>query len=194
MFDDILTPAQKQAVGEVALTSAVLDHSLDSLIRWTCNFKDEVGDLFVGSLQISGKLDLFSKLVSTKKKLSKRQAKKLEFLKGTIASNIKDRNTIIHGQWSRWGTKPMIKLRDIFKYVSAPDPVAKHRTAKSKTTRMMKAANIEIVAKRLRVCDELLWRFWADNFLEKKDRTVGIIPTESFERLAAKVQSFRLSN
>ena len=88
----------------------------------------------------------------------------------------------------------MVKLSDIFKYIQSPDPIVKHRTNKSKTVRIMKAANIEIIAKRLRACDGLLWRFWADNFLEKKDRTVGIVPTESFEQLLAKVQGFRLSN
>jgi hypothetical protein len=197
LFSNPLTPEQNQAVGEVAVASTILERQIEWCIAFICDFGVEEAEIWIGSMQIGAKLNVLTDLMPLKKKLSKRKLVRLKELKDSLSDTISNRNTIIHGQWgvdlSKAG-KSVNSLNTFFEALKSGRYVASHRANRSKTTRTMKAENIHIVAKRLHVCVDLLIRFWADCFLEKKIRGTSLVPKESFEQLLAKARSLRLSN
>ena len=188
MFSAILTDAQKQAIGEVAIESAILDMHLKWLIWRICRFKPTTGEEFTGNIQISAKLNLFVNLIKTKR-LSAENRERLEFINSTLSNAITDRNTIIHGLW---GYENPVTLRAM-EAGQFGKVVSRHRPPRAKTTRVMSAQDIAVIAQRLSASRGLLAAFYAECFVAKTRRNPLTMPEESYEQLRKKVQNFRLS-
>lgn len=92
-----LDAEQLRAIGCVAVESTYLEEQLDWIVRHLAVLDEHDFRVFTANLQLSGKLNLVSKLMDSR--LQPEHVRERDDLFSAISKQITDRNNIIHGVW-----------------------------------------------------------------------------------------------
>lgn len=98
-----LTPDQLQAIGIVAVESTYLEGDIEELIWHLAGLSYDNGKFFTDNLRLKARIELLGDLWKKKTK-DQKQLQELTALISDLKIAADDRNTIIHGVWTRYGS------------------------------------------------------------------------------------------